>query len=115
MKMQDSDRQRTVGGLLLVLAALGLATGTAGAQSAQTLGWAEAINQALAANQSLAAAQEDLAAKQEDNLGRQGGLLPQGRYLWAVCRERGRDLQREGRCGALGSRDGRPHRHADDL
>ena len=62
-------------GIVLGLAALPLA-GTAGAQGQQTLGWAEAINQAMEANQSLAAARQGLAATQENLSIARADLLP---------------------------------------
>jgi outer membrane protein TolC len=53
-----------------------LAAGPALAQGNETLGWLEAINQALSANQSLAAAQEDLEAAHEDVSIAKANFLP---------------------------------------
>ncbi len=85
--MKTLDTRKGLGGLGLGLSTLLLAAGPALAQDNETLGWLEAINQALSANQSLAAAQEDLEATHENVSIAKANFLPNvdihGLYLEA--------------------------------
>ena len=63
-------------GLGLCFVTLLLGAGPALAEGEETLGWVEAINQALDANQSLAAAQENLEASHKNVAIARGDLLP---------------------------------------
>jgi outer membrane protein TolC len=74
--MKTFDTRKGLGGLGLGLSTLLLAAGPTLAQDNETLGWLEAINQALSANQSLAAAQEDLEGAHEDVAIAKANFLP---------------------------------------
>ncbi len=74
--MQTYDMRKRLCGLSFCLFTLLLCAGPVLAEAQETLGWVEAINQALSANQSLAAAQENLEASQRNVRIARGDLLP---------------------------------------
>ena len=79
--MQTDNTGKKSFGMGLCLFTLFLCAGPVLAAAQETLGWVEAINQALSANQSLAAAQEDLEASQRNVRIARGDLLPGLRLL----------------------------------
>ena len=74
--MQIYDIRKRLWGLCLCLFALSLCAGPVLVEAQETLGWVEAINQALSANQSLAAAQENLEASHKNVSIARADLLP---------------------------------------
>ena len=74
--MRTYHIRRRLCGLGLCFVTLLLGAGPVPAEGQETLGWVEAINQALDANQSLAAAQEDLEASHKNVAIARGDLLP---------------------------------------
>ena len=74
--MRTYHIRRRLCGLGLCFVTLLLGAGPVLAEGQETLGWVEAINQALDANQSLAAAQENLEASHRNVAIARGDLLP---------------------------------------
>jgi len=74
--MQIYDIRKRLCGLCLCLFTLSLCSGPVLVEAQETLGWVEAINQALSANQSLAAAQENLEASHKNVSIARADLLP---------------------------------------